>query len=344
MSAERELHALRTATAVALGDHIARVRVCGADAAELLERVSPRALFARTGKMCHTLFLADDARPIADVYICCDEDDFFVLAEGLTGADTCAYLHAHAGALAVTIEDLAASHAMLCLGGPYAWELLGELTTPDVIGLPYLGFFHAEAFTCFRGGKTGEFGYDLLVKREQLAAVRDQLATIGARFELAEISLAALDLAQLESFFWNARRPVPAGLTPIELQLQWRVTYGREFPGAAALSERRTSARERAVLIAADQELAAGATVRAGDQAIGRVLEADRSPTRGDWLGIALLERPLAHAGLSGLAAGDVPIRTLSAPAVNNRSLHVDPQRNCFATRDTDVFPPLVRA
>jgi len=40
---------------------------------------------------------------------------------------------------------------------------------------------------------------------------------------------------------------------------------------------------------------------------------------------------------------GGVPASTLSAPAIDNRSLLVDPQRHSFATRDTDRFPPLVR-
>ena len=342
MSVERELHALRTATCVTPGDHVACVKLVGTGAADLLERVSPRALFVRTGKMSHTLFLDEAARPLADVYLCCDEDDFFLLAEGMTAAEIITYLRPHAADLDVTFDDLTESHAVLSLGGPYAWELLGELTTPDVIGLPYLGFFHAEAFTCFRGGKTGEYGYDLLVERTRLAAVRAQLADIGARFDLVESTLATQDVAQLEAFFWNARRQSPVGLTPIELQLQWRVNYGRAFPGAAALAERRTTAHQRAVLLASATTLEPGATLRAGDRTIGTVLDAAFSPTRGDWVGMGMVDRAFAHSSLD-LASGAAVVHTLSAPSINNRSLHVDPQRHCFATRATDVFPPLVR-
>ena len=35
-----------------------------------------------------------------------------------------------------------------------------------MIGLPYLGFFHGEGFTCFRAGNSGEFSFDLLLPRE----------------------------------------------------------------------------------------------------------------------------------------------------------------------------------
>ncbi|HEX3483136.1 MAG TPA: hypothetical protein VHT91_49335 [Kofleriaceae bacterium] len=346
MSLAREVEALRTAVTLAAGDHIACVRVRGADAVETLDRVSPRALFARPGKMTHTLLLDDDARPIADVTLCCDEDDWFMLAEGLPAAAVIEYVIEHvqgrAGGLDVELDDLSHSHAMITLNGPYAWELLGELTTPDVIGLPYLGFFHADAFTCFRGGKTGEYGYDLLVERDRLAGLRDRVLTLGRRFELAEISLAALETAQLENLFWNPRKDSAPGLTPIELQLQWRVSYDREFPGSAALHRRRRTAHRRAVLLCADRELPADARVVADGRDIGGVLHTGASPTRGDWLAIAIVERALAHAGLD-FTVGGVAARTLSAPAIDNRSLLVDPQRHSFATRDTDAFPPLVR-
>jgi glycine cleavage system aminomethyltransferase T len=340
---EREVRALRTTTTLASGDHIAAVRVRGTDAAEALDRVSPRALFVRLGKMTHTLLLDDEAQPIADMYVCCDEDDFFVLAEGISAPRVIEIVSAHATGLDVAFEDLSRSHAMLTLNGPYVWELLGELTTPDVIGLPYLGFFHADAFTCFRGGKTGEYGYDLLVERARVDQLRDHIATIGRRFELADISLAALEVAQLENAFWNARRDTAPGLTPIELQLQWRIAYDREYPGAAALRRRREHANRRSVLLSADRELTAGARVNAAGREIGHVLHADYSPIRQRWLALAIVERSLAHAGLDGFDVAGVAASSVSAPAIDNRSLLVDPQRHSFATRDTDQFPPLVR-
>jgi aminomethyltransferase len=340
---DHEVQALRTTTTLAAGDHIAAVRVRGVDAADALDRVSPRALFHRLGKMTHTLLLDAEAWPTADVYLCCDEDDFFVLAEGMAAGDVVAYLQAHAGGLDVSFEDLTPDHAMLTVNGPYAWELLGELTTPDVIGLPYLAFFHAETFTCFRGGKTGEYGYDLLVERARLGELRDHIITVGRRFELAEISLAALEVAQLENAFWNPRRDRAPGVTPIELQLQWRISYEREFPGVAALRRRRESTRHRSVLVCADGPLTADARVIADGREIGSVIHADYSPIRRQWLALAIVERALAHAGLDGFDIGGVPARTLSAPAIDNRSLLVDPQRHSFASRDTDDFPPLVR-
>src|SRR6185436_3108771 len=164
-----QIRALRSGAVVGAGDHLACVRVRGAGAHDLLDRVSPRELFVRSGQLLHTVLLDDAALPIADVYIGCDDDDYLVIAEGMSGPAVADFLAAHARGLDAAIEDTSASHAFLCLGGPYAWELLAELTTPDVIGLPYLGFFHEPRFSCFRAGKTGEYGYDLWVERGRLA-------------------------------------------------------------------------------------------------------------------------------------------------------------------------------
>jgi glycine cleavage system aminomethyltransferase T len=342
MSAD-EVAAVRTS--IALGDaaHVAAVRVAGAGAHELLDRASPRDLFVRAGQMMQTLLLDAGGTPLADIYVCCDEDDYLVLGEGLAGPDLAASLRADAAGLDVDVIDLSASHAVLTLDGPYAWELLAEVTTPDVIGLPYLSFFHEGRLTCFRGGKTGEYGYELLVPREQLGEVRALLLDAGRRFDLREVSLAALDLCRLEGGFFNVRREARPNLTPVELQLQWRVGAHRAYRGAEAVAARRLAPRGRATAIAAPSEIRTDAAVELDGERVGTVLHAGPSHTRGDWLGLALLDPAVAHAGLEGFTCGGAAVRTVSLPAVNNRSLFVDPQRHAWATRDREAFPPLVR-
>ena len=96
-------------------------------------------------------------------------------------------------------------------------------------------------------------------------------------------------------------------------------------------------------MIAAEREITRDASIELDGATVGRVVDAGHSHTRGDWVGIALLDRPVAHAGLAGFRCGEVAARTISSPAVNNRSLYVDPQRHSWATRQTATFPPLVR-
>jgi glycine cleavage system T protein (aminomethyltransferase) len=346
MNVPREVAAIRSSVALSRGSHVSAVRVAGPGAFEAVDSISPRELYIQDGQALHTLFLDDGGHAVADVYVCADGEDFLLLGEAREQS-LLDYVRDRARQRGGTeIEDLAASHEVLSLHGPYAWELLAEVLTPEIIGLPYLGFFREGQLTCLRAGKTGEYGYDLLVARDEADAFVERIVERGAAFDLATATLEALDTCALESWFFNVRREGGADVTPVELQLQWRVSYERTYPGVSALLERRAApTKRRIVLVAAGAPLAERDRVLCEGDAIGELLAATRSPTLENWLGIALLDASLAYPGIEGftVARGSsaIPLRSLSAPPINNRSLYVDPQRHSYLTRDRDLFPPL---
>ena len=162
-SLEAQMTALRYDVALADLAHVTCLRVSGDDAYEALDAVCPADLVLRDGQMLHTLFLRDDGSPLCDVYVCRDDEEFWLLLEGQDGPSAAAHLRAAAPAgLRFDVRELDASHRSLLVSGPYAWELMGELVGPGIVGLPYLSFFLEGDWLCFRAGKTGEFGYHLL--------------------------------------------------------------------------------------------------------------------------------------------------------------------------------------
>jgi len=353
--------AVRTTAALTAMDHVAALRVRGGDAFAAVDKVVSGKLLVRDGQMLHTLVLHESGHPLADLYVCRDDADLLVLAEGLTGLELSEHLSSHLpDGLDVQVDDLRETHDVLSLNGPFAWEVLADWLGPDVVGIPYLTFFHLSRRelgddghggdlpgVIFRAGKTGEFGYDLLLPRERLEQVRDQLAAVGEPLGLGRASLSDLDQCALENGFFDIRRGPFDGLTPIELQLQWRVSYLKAYVGADALARRRARGPERRLAtFACDEEVERGEPVFWCDREIGRVWSAGASPIRGDWIGQALIETSLAHPGIDAFVAArgsrTTPIRTLSAPVINNRSLYVDPRRHSARFRDDEGFPPLV--
>jgi len=341
-----EVTAIRRSVAVSNCPHVAAVRIRGAGAFDALDSICPRELYIQEGQALQTLLLDGDGRAVADVYVLAGADDFLVLGEAGVGS-IMEYLRDRIGQKAgVELDDLSSSHRVMSLNGPYAWEFLTELITPEIIGLPYLGFFQPEGLTCLRAGKAGEYGYDLLVPNEGAGDLWTQIQECGESFDLGVASLEALDACALENWFFNVRREGRADVTPIEMQLQWRVSYRRDYPGAAALlARRKAGAKRRAVLVSSELALDVGAQIVWDDRLVGELIASGPSPSLGASLGIALLDAPFAHAGLSAFAAtrgeSRVPLRTLSAPPINNRSLYVDPQRHNYRTRETDIFPPV---
>ncbi len=347
MTLENEVRAIRQAVALSGAQGRSVFRLSGAGANAAADKLCPRELFLRDGQMLHTLLLNERANPLADVYLCADGEDYLLLSEGPTASELHGLIRDRVPAGAKTeITDVTADHDLLSLNGPYAWELLSEVISPEVIGLPYLGFYHGDGFTCFRAGKSGEFSFDLLLPKAKAAAMRGRIVEMGSAFGLIEAGDEALDLCALENFFFNIRHDTDPEATPLELQLQWRISYRKEYVGAEALRQRRKHWSKRAVLIASPDPMHKGDKVFGGNTGIGSLLYAARSPDRGEWLGLALMELDHAHPGVlvecASPGGASARARVLSAPAINNRSLYVDPQRHAYATRGEDKFPPLV--
>lgn len=339
--------ALRESAAVSLRDHVLAVRVDGDGSFDALDRLIAGDLYVRTGRMRHTLLLADDATPFADVYVCADDDGFLLLAEGPGPEELLAHLQRHAGAGA-RIRPLWEEAAIVGIDGPYAWELAAEVLGPDLLGLPYLTFCPSadgEA-TCFRSGKTGEYGFDVLVPRSRAGALFARLLETGRRFDAVACGLGDLDLCALENWFFNPRREGRAGVTPLELQLQWRVSRRKPYVGAETLAARRAAGiRERLVCLVGPREVRAGDALRFEGRTVGRIVNTARSPHRGDHVASGLVEVALAHSGLEGFEAlgadAPAPLRIASPPVLDNRSLYVHPQRHAYATRGDVAWPSI---
>ncbi len=344
-----EYAAIRQSAAWTWSSHMVCCRICGEGAFDLLDRVCPTELYIRDGQILHTLLLDQRAAFLADIYVCRDDEDFLILSEAVPGVNPVVCLQdALVEGDDVEIQDLSDTHTVLSLNGPYVWEVLAELLGPDVISLPYMSFFTDNGLVCLRAGKTGEFGYDLILEREAAAKWEGKLRQLADRFDMCEAGLQVLDQCALENWFFNIRREGRCGVTPLELQLQWRISARRSFVGSAALSSRKTAGpKVRVVTVMADQPLDVDAPVSLNGREVGTIINAGQSPLLGDWIGLALLEIGISHPGVPGLSANvagnQIDLRAVSPPVLNNRSICVSPQVHSYATRSEFEFPPLAK-
>ena len=341
MALPDELRAIRTTTALCDSTHVVTLRVSGAAAFATLDSICPAALALQDTQLRPTVLLREDGTVFADAYVARDDERYFLICEGPTPTELEAWVRAHAVGADLQLERLDESHQMLSVHGPWAWELLAALLGPDVLGMPYLSFFRAQSGTiCFRAGKTGEFGYDLLVPNAEVEAVRAELLKHGREYELVTVSLEALDRCALENWFFNIRAEGKAGLGPVELGLQWRLTPGKNYVGAQAVKASKRTVRLTCVI--AEGAIASGDLVMLEARALGKIITAAESHTLGKWVGAALLESSFAVPGITGLIIGAHAARTSSPPVINNRSLYVSPQRHTWADRNSQEFPGLV--
>lgn len=327
---------------------MACVRVSGSHAYEAVDQVCTAELFLRDTQMRSTLLLDDHAHVLADIYVCRDDDDFIILSEGLDAPALIEYVRdSTTAALQYDVRDIVEGRQIISLNGPYAWEVLATMIGAEVIGLPYLSMLRLDRGICFRAGKTGEYGYDLLLDDDTATVLLDRVRGLADDYDMVEAVLPALDQCALENWFFNIRREGAHPVTPLELQLQWRTSRRKQYRGAEALAERRRAGIERRLTtLAAPSEVAVGDTLHLDDREIGVVANAGISRVRGDHVAIAFVDVPYASSGIArytvlheGVA---VPVRTVSPPVINNRSLHVSPQLHSYATRADFDFPDLI--
>jgi aminomethyltransferase len=298
----------------------------------------PMDLFMRDGQLRQTLLLREDGTPLADATLCNDDDAWLVLAVGAPRDMLLEHVRTMATPLGATVVDLMADHALLSLDGPFAWELIAKLEGEGIIGFPYLSFYRPRpGWLFFRAGKTGEFGYDLLVPAPEAPELVARILAAGRSLDLAVVGVEALRHCALENWFFDIHREGLGGLTPVELGLQWRTSTRKDYLGASALRARRSEARGRIIAIRSAATLAPGAVLLAADREVGRVLHGERSLSLGDWPG-------LAHSGLGFRCAArgsseGLALCSVSAPFVDNLSLYVNPQKHCYAERETIGFP-----
>ena len=346
---EDQIRAIRTSVAVHR-PAFAQVVVRGEAAYEAVDALSPRDLFVRTGQILHSLVLTEDGRVHADLHVCPEEGGLLLFADGIDASTLQALLQQHAPGPEFTVEDGSTTHALIALEGPYAWELRRPCAAPKLVTLGYMqrsSVYSREGITCFRVGTTGEYGYVLRVPHAGVEGFTADLDALAPRFDLVEVGSAALDRCALENGFFCPRHRGVSGLTPLELQLQWRVTYDRSYRGSAALLA--TRAREdlrRVVWVLGRLEDPAptpGGVIRREDVEVGVLLEGHHSGTLGCFVGLALLDRSLAHPWIDGLfTAEGLELRTEAPPLLHNRSLFIDPRKHIYEARAQDVFPPIV--
>lgn len=346
MTVPEAMLAIRTRGVLALPD-VALLGVRGEDAQAALEALLPSRLFLRDAQVKESLLLDEAGRPIADVLVCADDEDFLLLVEGLDRAALRAHVEAHLPAeVRPELVDASETHEVISLHGPWAWHLVAAVLGEDMVALPYLNFFRIDAGLCVRAGKTGEYGYDLVIRRDAAAQVWASVEAAARAMDALEVDAATLSLCRFESWFFDPRF-VPDDTTPLELQLSWRLDYGRDgWVGREAIDARRRVgvSRRRACLLA-EREVTVGDPVLFGDTEIGVVTRAERSPVLDRWVVAAMLDAAWAHGGIDRYRVGAdrVPVRTMAPPLIDNRSLYVDPRRHTWAARDELEARPLVR-
>ncbi|HBE69688.1 MAG TPA: hypothetical protein DDW52_16200 [Planctomycetaceae bacterium] len=345
---DAEYNAIRESVAISDNCHYGKFVVRGADAQDAVNLVV-LADVARLaiGRATWTFLLRSDGSLICDAYVLCTGDDYIILTEGASPETVREHLTGAMEEHAASVEDITTTTAIIAIDGPYAWELLKQLVGVRILGLRYLEFIDDQKLgdndvRIIRSGKTGEFGYQLLMDAKHVTSVWSHLVEGGAELDVAPAGAEVLSLCRMENRFINMHREGADARNPLEINCRVMIDEEKdEFIGYEALEEATQSPLERRVIGIvvegdASQVPSLGAEVKVEDEVLGRVVNSGFSRQLGKPIALAALDAEVAYVGLTlAVAAGEsmLDCKTVSAPFIYNKSLTVRPQEDSYKTR-----------
>ena len=296
--AAAEHRAAREAVAVFDQTSFAKLKLEGADAEAVLQRLCANDVDVPPGRVVYTAMLNERGGFESDLTVTrLTADAYLIVTGSAQGTRDLDWIRRHlpAGARA-TVTELTGAYAVLGLMGPRSRELLARVSDADLGpgAFPFLtsreiaiGQATARAS---RVTYVGELGWELYVPVEQAGLVYDELAKAGRDLGLRDAGYYALDSLRMEKAYRAWGREVTIDDTPWEAGLGFAVRLDKPVPflGREALLEQRERTLTKRLLTFVLEDEAA---LPWGDEPIlrdGRVVGSVTSAAFGHTLGRAV--------------------------------------------------------
>jgi aminomethyltransferase len=291
--------------------HMGQVSVDGRDALTFLNHVATNDVARlEPGDAHYSLLCYPDGGVIDDIIIYRrpSGDGFFVCVNASNTDKDVSWLLEQREArpdLDVKVRNLSPETGMVAIQGPNSVAIVSALSSVSLEDQSYFSCRETEigGVSCLAGrtGYTGEDGWEFYCAVDRVGDVWDALMQAGEEHGLKPIGLGARDTLRLESRMPLYGNELGADINPLEAGLGWAVKLDKDdFIGRDALAaikeqgiQRRTvgfKMVERGGVPRSHYDVAADGEV------IGFVTSGTSSPTLGENVGLALIDR--SHAGV----------------------------------------------
>jgi len=328
-----EYRMVREEVAIADLSHVAVFRIMGRDAFNFCDfLICGNVGMLREENILHSIIVDTNGAIVTEAYLAADGEEYILFAEGGDYARLASLMEQARDGLDVKIASLVEDWALFSVDGPYCWIRMSNVFSSEVLGLRYLSFMETEIGRdkgyVLRAGKTGEYGYWVLVPKATANDILDNLMTADSEHQIALYGIDISKLAKLENRFLNLETEGTHVKSPYELGLFWMIDRTKDMIGGSALNNMVKSGINNWVIGFRTPGNVADA-IRIGDpiqyeDVIGMIVNSGFSPAIDETIGLALFKKEYAHIGLDYVAGSDrVPIRTACSPFIMNKSLSV---------------------
>jgi aminomethyltransferase len=308
-----EHNGVRTAAGLFDLGHMGQVDVQGPDALEFLQYSTSNDISTlNPGEAIYGLLPNDSGGVVDDIIVYRypeGESGYFVCINAANIDKDCARwqeVRERRSDLDVTVRNISDDLGMIAIQGPNSQQIVAKLTDLDLDALQYFTWTNATVAgvqtRIARTGYTGEDGFEFYPAQKDTVTLWDALLEAGAHEGIQPIGLGARDTLRLEARMPLYGQELGDEISPYEAGLGWAVALDKgDFTGREGMAAVKAArAPRRAVGFKTIGRSGAPRThydVMADGRKIGEVTSGAFSPTLGENIGLALIEREYAGVG-----------------------------------------------
>ena len=224
--------------------HMGEFILRGENALDLIQRITSNdASVLEDGKAQYSCFPNATGGIVDDLLVyCVEKNKVYMLVVNASNIEKdWNWVVAH-NTQGVELHNISAKTALLAVQGPKATQIVQQLTSMDVLNMPYYSFAKGKLLDIDNvlisaTGYTGAGGVEIYFENieDNANKIWDALFEAGAPFGIKPIGLGARDTLRLEMGFCLYGNDIDDSTSPIEAGLGWITKFTKDFTNAAAL-------------------------------------------------------------------------------------------------------------
>lgn len=275
----------------------------------------------KVGRVRYSVMCNESGGTIDDLLVYkLDEDYYYVVVNASNRHKD--YEHMKNNLLAdTTIEDISDEISQVALQGPKAKDVMLRIVKEEDLPLKYYtckDHVLIDGMDCLISytGYTGEDGYEIYTKNENIEKLYDLLMTKGKPFGITPCGLGARDTLRLEASMPLYGHEMDENISPLETGLDFGVKMDKEdFIGKKGLIERGEPKIKRVGLKIIDKGvLREHQDIYVGENLVGHTTSGTFSPLLKTSIAMALIQKE--YASIDTIVEVDVRGRRLKAKVV----------------------------
>lgn len=242
-----EHQSVRTNAGIFDISHMGWLEFSGKDTFKVLQRLLTRNISTlQDGRAYYTVMCSEQGGIVDDVIVYRRTQElYFLVVNASTTLKDYQWCLKNSNGFDCQVKNRSNEFVLFALQGPKAVQIIEKLTSYPVAQLKRYGFAQTnvgETFcTVMRSGYTGEDGFEICASVDRAEPLWETLLDAGREHGLLPCGLGARDTLRLEACYLLYGNDMNEETTPVEADMEWVVSYEKDFIGKEALISQKHS-------------------------------------------------------------------------------------------------------